>query len=184
MKYIRFLSPNANQLREKFQKQIIEPHIRKYGSLNGYNHQIYLLLPKFDGRLRFYRGVSKETYYELDSYLKTNQSQRRFNRYNYSNGLTAIRAFAVNDFSICYNRVWHNGTTTHLLEDNPKRDEHWKAQAAALYEGVVLYSFKFYSNDYNFPSRLYERMRTADPLLKSIYSKILAQRLGSKKYNF
>lgn len=171
MRTIKSISPEANQLREKFQKLMVNEYIKDNGSLKGYKGQLYILLPKYDKKLTLYRGVNRNTYDELYSYLFSNQSQRRFNTFDFTNDLISIRRFENNNFYICYNRVWHNGTTSYS-------GKHFAAQAAALYDGVEKYGFRYYANDYNFGSHLYEKMKNADKLLKSIYAKILDREIA------
>jgi len=171
MKTIKSISTAANQLRERFQILIVNEYIKLNGSLVGYRGQIYIMLPRYDKKTALYKGFSKETYEELRSYLFRNQSQRRFNHPEFENCLTNIRAFENKDFSICFNRVWHNGTSCYS-------GKHWAAQAAALFAGVKKFGFSFYRNDYNFSSRLFEDLEKADRLLKSIYSKILDRKMA------
>jgi len=52
MKNVRTMSKEANQLRVNFQNQIVEPYICENGSLKGYKNQLYLLLPRFNGRIK------------------------------------------------------------------------------------------------------------------------------------
>jgi hypothetical protein len=171
MKKIKSISDDANQLREKFQKLIVNEFIKTNGSLKGYRCQIYILLPKFDKRLPLYKGIAKETYHELYNYLSQIQSQRRFIKQDYvENYVSIVKTFANQNFSICYNRVWHNGTTS-------RNYKHWAAQAAALLDGVKKYGFTFYEHDYNFSNRSYNDLNNANPLLKSIYAKILERSL-------
>lgn len=175
MKKIKSLSTEANNLREKFQNLVVNPFIKANGSLRGYKGQIYILLPRFDGRRKLFRGFSKESYRELKNYLFTTQSQRCFvNCDVFENSLTHVRAFENQSFLICYNRVWHNGTTCYT-------GDHWAAQAAALYDGIKKYDFTYYEHDYNFPSYLYTDLKNANPLLKSIYSKILERKMAKYK---
>lgn len=175
MRTIKSISPEANALREKFQKLIVNEYINDNGSLKGYKGQLYILLPKYNKKLALYMGVNYDTYYELYSYLYSNQSQRRFSGYDFKNDLIKIKDFENNNFYICFTRVWHNGTTSHS-------DKHWAAQAAVLYDGIEKYGFRYYSNDYNFGSHLYAKIKNADILLKSIYTKILEREIA--KLNF
>lgn len=173
MKTIKRLSPEANSLRKKFQNQIVLPYIKRKGSIAGYQGQIYLLLPRFDKRLKLYRNVARDTYEELQHYLSVVQSQRRFAKQeNHTNGIIEINRFKKNNLSICYERVWHSGTTCDT-------GEHWAAQAAALRSGIEKFNFTYYENDYNFSKRLHEQVDNANPLLVSIYSKIIDEKLGS-----
>jgi len=171
MRTIKSISPEANKLREKFQKLIVNEYINDNGSLKGYHGQLYILLPKYNKKLALYNGVNYDTYYELYSYLYLNQSQRRFSAYNFTNDLMKIRQFENGNFQICFSRVWHNGVTSYA-------DKHFAAQAAALFDGIEKYGFRYYSNDYNFGRHLYEKMKNADNLLKSVYAKILEREIA------
>jgi hypothetical protein len=171
MKNLVYLSKEANELRQKFQKTIINPFINENGDLKGYKRQIYLLLPKYDKRNSLCKGVSKETYLELYDYLFQNQSQRIFNNFCFTNSLHHVRTFENKDFTVCFSRVWHNGVSCYS-------GNHWAAQAAALFSGVKKYGFRYFSNDYNFRSHNYREMENANPLLKRIYSKILDRKLS------
>lgn len=172
MRNLKNLSPEANQLRSQFQVQVVIPYINKHNGLNGYKGQIYILLPKFDGRLRLYKGVSRDTYSELYNYLFGHQSQRRFSQTNYSNQLMIVKSFLDYDLTICYNRVWHNGTTVYT-------GEHWKAQALALRNGIDKYGFTYYDRDYNFGTHLHRKIDTANPFLVKLYEKIIAKKLSN-----
>ena len=174
MRTIKSISNEANQLRENFQKLVVNKYIKSNGSIKGYRGQIYILLPKFDKRKRLYKGVAKETYQELYDYLLSTQSQRRFSHYRFSNSMDIIKSFMLQDFSICYNRVWHNGTTVYS-------GKHWAAQASALLKGVSKYGFSYYDHDYNFGRYLYEKLENADPFLVSIYTKILDKKMAGMK---
>ena len=171
MKNIRSLSQEANSLREKFQKEIVIKYIRENGSLKGYKHQIDLMLPDYDKRLRFYKGITKDAYKELHTYLFSNQSQRIFSKYTFSNDLIEVSKFRARDLSICYNRVWHNGVTAY-------HGKHWAAQAAALRDAIGIYGFTSYEHDYNFSAEHHKGLNSANPLLKSIYTRIIKEKLG------
>jgi hypothetical protein len=171
MRTIKSISPEANKLREKFQKLIVNKYINDNGSLKGFKGQLYILLPKYNKKLAIYRDVNYDTYYELYSYLYLNQSQRRFSAYNFTNDLMNIREFETRNFHICFSRVWHNGTTSYS-------GKHWAAQAAVLYDGIEKYGFRYYADDYNFGSHLYAKIKNADALLKSIYAKILEREIA------
>lgn len=177
MKIIKSISKEANLLRENFQNLVVREYIRSNGSLKGYQEQIYLLLPKYDKRTLLYKNFSRETYSELSNYLNYTQSQRRVtNSYKFQNALDIIRDFSAKDFSICFYRVWHNGTICYS-------GKHWAAQASALFDGIKKYGFAFYEHDYNFNSSYYEKLSKADPILKSIYEKILERKLATPKTN-
>lgn len=96
MRTIKSISPEANQLREKFQKLIVDEYIKDNGSLRGYKGQLYILLPKYDKKTTLYRGVNRNTYDELYAYLFSNQSQRRFNTCEFINDLKCRQASQVN----------------------------------------------------------------------------------------
>lgn len=177
MKAIKILSKEANDLRESFQKNYVEKYIKETGSLKGYKRQIYILLPRFDRRRKIYKEVNRETYIELDNYLRRIQSQRVFNSSdNYTNELMIVKYFESN-FSpaMCRSRVWHNGVT--CLRKTCLNDylynKHWAAQARALRNKVKEYSFTYYSNDYNFSRRSHEILNAADEKLVRIYEKII-----------
>jgi len=175
MKNVRTMSKEANQLRVNFQNQIVEPYICENGSLKGYKTQLYLLLPRFNGRIKLYKGVDYADYSEFQKYLSQNQSQRRFeNKDVFQNQLDIVKSFEKKDLSICFERVWHNGVTEYI-------GEHWKAQALALRKNIKKYGFTYFENDYNFASHLHSEIETANPFLVKIYEKIIHRKMMNFK---
>lgn len=172
MKTVKSISKEANLLREKFQQTTVAEYIKVNGNLRGYKGQLYILLPKFDQRNALYKGVSKATYIELYNYLFFDQSQRRFSKYSFYNGIDIVKSFIAKDINICFSRVWHNGVSVYS-------GKHWAAQAAALLKGVEKYGFTYYEHDYNFGSHLFSELRNADTLLVSIYTRILDRKMAN-----
>jgi len=171
MKTLRNLSKEANELRERFQNEIIIPYIKSHGSLKGYHGQIYLLLPKYDRKNPFYKNVSRETAERLYRYLCYNQSQRRFAKaFVPFNQLQCVKSFNSDSLQRAFSRVWHNAVSIYGLNNG-----HWEAQAMALFNKIRQYGFVFYENDYNFGSHLYDRIRKANPFLVSVYEKRIDQ---------
>jgi hypothetical protein len=179
LKTIKSLSREANELRAKFQQTIVKEHIKREKGIGGYKGQIYFLLPKFDQRNPLYKGVPKSVYCELHEYLFTVQSQKRFSQYRFFNQLDIVKSFIARDITPCYSRVWHSGVSawsTGGTSDTARK--HFAAQAAVLYDGVEKYGFTYYPNDYNFGSHLYQQLKNADPLLVSIYTRILERKMA------
>lgn len=171
MKTVRTISKEANQLRVEFQNLVINPFVKEHGSLKGYKGQIYILLPKFSKRLKLYKNVSVEIYNELRHYLLYNQSQRRFNNsFRFLNQLDTVKDFNNSDLSICFKRVWHNGSTA-------RNGEHWKAQTLALRNNIEKFGFTYYRNDYNFYH--HNEIESANPFLVKLYDRIINEKLGA-----